>query len=91
MSYKLTKDQARQVLKVRNKMIDAINGLIECGDIGLREMHDLKNSIEGWGENSLDSIFVFKPPKDSEDCPNHYADKVLKDDVNAYHYFQERE
>ena len=65
MSYKLTKDQARQVLKVRNKMIDAINGLIECGDIGLREMHDLKNSIEGWGENSLDSIFVFRPPKDS--------------------------
>ena len=91
MSYKISKYQATKVLNIRNQVIDVIGGLLEYGDVSVQDLHKLKDSIEGWKEDSLDNIFSFKPQQDLDDPTraNYYADKVLKDNPKVYSYKKE--
>ena len=76
------KQQEREkALDCINTIQDILNTLSECNDLWLSDVRKLEEA-----QRKLSDIVGVAPPKGEDGRPQHYADKVLDNDPQAWRY-----
>ena len=77
----MKQQERRQTLSCINTLQDILNTLTECNDLWLSDVRKLEAA-----QAQLSNMVGVAPPKDEDGKPQYYADKVLDDDPQAWHY-----
>ena len=80
----LTRDEVLKLLEVYISMDSIIDDTMECMDVRLSQLSDLRDK-----SFTLKSIFDFRPTVNDDGNPNHYKPYVLPDDPTAWFYEQQ--
>lgn len=77
----LTRDEVAILLEVYNTIDDMVDDTMECMDVRLSSLSDLRDKAY-----ALKHMFDFTAPVGEDGKPNHWKPCVLPDDDNAWHY-----
>jgi len=78
---KLTRDEVKQLLNLYNKLDSSLDNIVECLDVDLSTLRDLrKHAFE------LRELFNFRSAINEDGNPNHWIPCVLPDADNAWYY-----
>jgi hypothetical protein len=78
---KLTRDEVKQLLELYNKLDSSVNDIIECLDIDLSTLRDLRQAAY-----DLSELFNFRSKVGDDGNPCHWGGKVLPDEPDAWFY-----
>ena len=78
---KLTRDEVRQLLNLYNKLDSGLDNIVECLDVDLSTLRDLRKHAY-----QLRELFNFRAVINEDGNPNHWKPSVLPDADNAWYY-----
>ena len=82
---KLSKEDLKELLDIRNKTMDLIHELLETGDAGINRTHQIESRITSEWRTSMDKILGFRPKSNQAGNPIWRADYVLEGDPVAWY------
>ena len=78
---KLTRDEVTQLLNLYNKLDSSLDNIVECLDVDLSTLRDLRKLAY-----DLRELFNFRSSINEEGHPSHWLPSVLPDADNAWYY-----
>ena len=78
---KLTRDEVKQLLELYNKLDSSVDNIVECLDVDLSTLRDLRNETY-----KLRELFNFRAVTGEDGNPRHWLPSVLPDDDSAWFY-----
>lgn len=81
LKLELTRKEILKLLEVFHAMDSLVDNALECCDVSLSELSDLRDK-----SYTLSAMFNFRPTVGEDGNPNHWKDKVLPDDPDAWFY-----
>ena len=82
---KLSKEDLKELLDIRNKTMELIHELLETGDAGINRTHEIDSRISSEWRTSMDKILGFRPKSNQAGNPIWRADYVLEGDPVAWY------
>ncbi len=77
----LTRDELEKLLHLYNRIEDTVEEIRDSFDVRISHLKALEGATD-----TIRDMFNFRPPAHETGGPNHYEDRVLPDDVNAWYY-----
>lgn len=77
----MEQQERERALSCVNTIQNILDTLTECNDLWMSDIRKLQDAY-----CKLSRIVGVASPKDEDGKPKHYADKVLDDDPQAWHY-----
>jgi hypothetical protein len=77
----LTRDEVVQMLDLYNTLDNALDNIVECLDVDISTLRDLRQKAY-----DLQELFNFRAVVDEDGHPKHWKSKVLPDADNAWYY-----
>ncbi len=77
----LTRDEIKQLLELYNKLDSSVDNIIECLDVDISTLRDLRQAAY-----DLCELFNFRAKVNDEGNPSNWLPKVLPDEPNAWFY-----
>ena len=78
---KLTRDEVKQLLNLYNKLDSSLDNIVECLDVDLSTLRDLRQAAY-----DLRELFNFRAKVNEDGNPNHWGSSVLPDEPDAWYY-----
>jgi len=77
----LTREEVVQMLDLYNTLDNALDHIVECLDVDISTLRDLRRI-----RSDLRELFNFRAVVDEDGHPEHWQPKVLPDADNAWYY-----
>ena len=77
----LTREEVVQMLDLYNTLDNALDNIVECLDVDISTLRDLRRI-----RSDLRELFNFRAVVDEDGHPEHWQPKVLPDADNAWYY-----
>ena len=82
----LTREELEKLLHLYNRIDDTIEEVRDSFDVRMSHLKALEDATA-----TIRNMFNFRPTTYENGDPNHYVDRVLPDDANAWYWKEDNE